>query len=249
MLTDTLTDLGLILLSITLLYLSLLSYARRRKPHWHRSLQERRAVILLMLTLAVVAIRVSKAVLGGHTSELDIALLEFVHQHTSAATVSAFEWVTLTGSSRFLTPLGVILTAALLLARQYREALLLPLSMISAALLVYSIKLVVARERPTLWATDWYWGYSFPSGHTMGTAACATALALCAARLWPAARGCALCLAGLWIGLVAISRLVLGGHWPTDVLVAACLGIVLPILIRLTAGSLWPAAPARPQTS
>ncbi|GAA6131249.1 phosphatase PAP2 family protein [Halopseudomonas sabulinigri] len=236
MLIDTLTDLALMLLSIVLLYLSLFSYARRRQPHWHRSLQERRAVIVLLLTLVVVAIRVSKAVLGGHTSEFDIALLEYIHQHTSTAAVSAFSWITLTGSSRFLTPLGALLCAALLLARQYREALLLPLSMISAALLVYAIKLAVARERPALWATDWYWGYSFPSGHTMGTAACATALALCAAQLWPASRRYALCLAGVWIGLVAASRLVLGVHWPTDVLVAACLGIVLPILIRLTAG-------------
>ncbi|MEH6491445.1 phosphatase PAP2 family protein [Halopseudomonas sp.] len=247
MLIDTLTDLGLILLSIAVLYLSLLSYARRRRPHWHRSLQQRRATVLLVLTLAVVAIRVSKAVLGGHTSELDIALLEFIHQHASPATVSGFGWITLTGSSRFLTPLGALLTAALLLARQYREALLLPLSMISAALLVYILKLAVARERPALWATDWYWGYSFPSGHTMGTAACATALALCAAQLWPARRRYALSLASLWIGLVATSRLVLGVHWPTDVLVAACLGIVLPILIRLTAGSIWPVAPARTQ--
>ncbi len=241
MLIDTLTDLGLMLLSITLLYLSLLSYARRRQPHWHRSLQELRAVIVLVLTLVIVAIRVSKAVLGGHTSELDIALLEFVHQHSSTAAINAFEWITLTGSSRFLTPFGVILTTALLLARQYREALLLPLSMISAALLVYTIKLTVARERPALWDTDWYWGYSFPSGHTMGAAACATALALCAAQLWPASRRYALCLAGLWISLVAASRLVLGVHWPTDVLVAACLGVVLPILIRLTAGIVSPA--------
>lgn len=245
MLIDTLTDLTVMLLSITLLYLSLLSYARRRRPDWHSHIQERRAVILLVLTLLVIAIKVSKEVLGGHTSELDIAILEYIHQHASPATVTFFQWLTLTGSSRFLTPFGAVLTAALLLARHYREALLLSGSMIGGALLVYSLKLLIARDRPALWETDWYWGYSFPSGHTMGTAACATALALCAAQLWPACRRPAIMLAGLWIVLMAASRLVLGVHWPTDVLVAACLGIVLPILLRVALAAVPKRQPER----
>lgn len=237
---DTLIDLSVMLLSVALIYLSLLSYARRRRPNWHSNLQERRAVILLVLTLLVIAIKVSKEVLGGHTSEMDIAILEYIHQHASPATVSFFQWLTLSGSSKFLTPLGVVLTAVLLLARHYREALLLSASMISGALLVYGLKLAIARDRPALWETDWYWGYSFPSGHTMGTAACATAVALCAAQLWPAMRRPAVLLAGLWIVLVAGSRLVLGVHWPTDVLVAACLGIVLPILLRVALAAVPP---------
>jgi len=246
---DTLIDLGVMLLCVALIYLSLLSYARRRRPTWHSKLQERRAAILLVLTLMVIALKVSQEVLGGRTSEMDIAILEFIHQHASPATVSFFQWITLSGSSKFLTTLGVVITAALLVARHYREALLLAVSMLSGALLVYSLKLAIARDRPALWETDWYWGYSFPSGHTMGTAACATALALCAGQLWPATRRPALYLAALWIGLVAASRLVLGVHWPTDVLVAACLGIVLPILIRMSAGILKPAPAGSAKTS
>lgn len=241
MLTDSLIDFGGVLLSIALLYFSLLSYARWRRPHWHTRLQERRAVTLLLLSLSVIAIQVSQEVLGGETSELDIAILEFLHQHASATTVTFFQWVTLAGSSHFLTPLGAVLTAVLLVARHRREALLLATSMISSGLLIYLIKMAVARERPALWDTAWYWGYSFPSGHTMGTAACATALALCATSFWPAARLPAIILAGLWIALVALSRLVLGVHWPTDVLVAACLGTVVPILLQLTFNAIRPA--------
>ena len=81
--------------------------------------------------------------------------------------------------------------------------------------------------------TQWYWGSSFPSGHTLTTAAFSTAAALCVARIWPWAGTLAMALAVLWTGLVAVSRLVLGVHWPSDVLAAMCLGAFIPLLISV----------------
>ena len=64
-------------------------------------------------------------------------------------------------------------------------------------------------------------------------AAFSIAAALCISRLWPKTRGFALSIAILWICLVAFSRLVLGVHWPTDVLAAACIGVSLPLAMSV----------------
>ena len=95
------------------------------------------------------------------------------------------------------------------------------------------IKMVVNRTRPELWSTTWYWGSSFPSGHTLSTAAFATALTLIATRIWPQSVRVALPLAVLWISLMGLSRMVLGVHWPTDVLAAVCVGVFIPLAIRV----------------
>jgi undecaprenyl-diphosphatase len=117
--------------------------------------------------------------------------------------------------------------------RRRFEALLLATSVISAATVVYVVKMVVGRVRPALWETEWYWGSSFPSGHTLVVAAFAIAAALCISRIWPGARKFALWTAISWICLVAFSRLVLGVHWPTDVLAAACIGASLPLAMSV----------------
>ena len=61
----------------------------------------------------------------------------------------------------------------------------------------------------------------------------ATAAVHCIGRIRPAARNFALWIALLWIFLVGLSRLVIGVHWPTDVLAAVCIGAFLPLAMSL----------------
>lgn len=200
--------------------------ARRGTAPWTRQ----HLSVLGLLTLAVVGTKVIEDVLAKESGPVDEALLWFVREHVPAALRGFFEIVTRSGSAAFLAPVALAAVAALLWARRRAEAWLLGSSAVAAALLGWAVKALVGRARPALWETSWYWGSSFPSGHTLNTAAVATAAALCIARIWPGAGRPAMALAVAWTALVALSRLVLGVHWPSDVLAAACLGGFMPLL-------------------
>lgn len=215
------------------LYLAFGAYVRRKRHVWAAPLEKRRFAILLGLVLAVSAIKVGQEAVGGDSGPVDRAFLLFVHSHIPGSLTRFFGLVTVTGSARVLLPLTAAGTIGLLCCGRRREALLLAGSVAGGEFLVYLVKTVVGRTRPQLWETSLYWGSSFPSGHTLVTAAFATAAVLCIGRIRPAARGFALPVALVWIILVALSRLVLGVHWPTDVLAAACIGAFLPLALSL----------------
>lgn len=215
------------------LYAVLRAYVRMRQPAWSMLLERRRLAILSALVFAVLALKITEDVLGGESGPIDKAILVFVHAQFPAALTAVFEAITLSGSAYVLVPVVAVLTIGLLHGKHRDEAFLLAASALTGAGLVYIVKTFVGRARPELWPSEWYSGSSFPSGHTLVVAAVATAAALIAIRLWPPAREWAVSVAFFWTLLVAFSRLVLGVHWPTDVLAAACIGATLPLAISL----------------
>lgn len=187
-------------------------------------------------------------VVAKESGPVDEAILWFIREHVPQALGGLFAAVTLSGSAMVLLPAAGLAALALLATRHRFEALLLGASSITATVVVWGLKAIVGRARPALWEAQWYWGSSFPSGHTLSTAAFSTAAALCIAGVWPRAGTPAMVLAVLWTGLVAISRLVLGVHWPSDVLAAMCLGAFIPLLISV-ATDLWHRDPRNDEAS
>ena len=233
MIFELIEDIAKLTLIVASLYFVFGAYVRHKQPAWSELLEKRRLTIISVLVLAASAVKVSEDVLGGESGPIDKAILLFIHSQVPSTLTGFFEAVTFTGSSKVLLPLAAVAAIALLFARRRFEALLVAASVISGTIVIYVVKVMVGRDRPALWDTEWYWGSSFPSGHTLVVAAFATAAALCVSRIRPAAGKLALSIAMLWVSLVAISRLVLGVHWPTDVLVAACIGAFLPLAMSV----------------
>jgi undecaprenyl-diphosphatase len=196
------------------------------------ALMRRRISVLLTIALIATGMKVFEDVLGHESGLFDAVILRFIHEYIPAERFPFFASVTATGSLHFLFPVAAFTTLLLLLARRWFDAILVAVSPAIAALLVLAIKVAIGRSRPGD-GVGIYAGASFPSGHTVGVAAFATAAAIVAVRFRPESGPLGASFAVAWIALVALSRLVLGAHWPTDVLAAACLGAAIPLLISL----------------
>jgi membrane-associated phospholipid phosphatase len=99
------------------------------------------------------------------------------------------------------------------------------------AIVVFSIKFVVRRQRP-----EGEWGaiyrktdpHSFPSGHSTR----ALMLAVIAVGLGPAWFGFVL---AIWAPLVVLARVAMGVHYLSDVVAGAVLGVVIGFIILKSA--------------
>ncbi len=123
-------------LIVGLLYFALSWLARRRRGEWSESMEGNRMLILLLLALAVTAVKVGEDVLGGESGPVDEATLLFIRDHVPRALEGFFRAVTFTGSWRILFPLVMLLSAAFLAARKHFEALLLTTSAVASALAI-----------------------------------------------------------------------------------------------------------------
>lgn len=133
---------------------------------------------------------------------------------------------TFLGDSSTRIAVSAIVVAALLIRRAWRLALFLAGTAWFGTALSTLIKVIVDRARPALphpFATAG--GASFPSGHAMGSMVLYGALLLVVLQvLHPAARRWAWVLTAVLVAGVGASRVVLGVHYPSDVVGAWILG-------------------------
>ncbi|SPT52424.1 phosphatidylglycerophosphatase B [Actinomyces bovis] len=190
------------------------------------------ALIFLALSLTL---HLAPANIGNFDQELTRTALSWRHPGITPL-VSA---LTTLGSPLGMTLLTCLTSAYLAIRSSWRPAAFTLCTMLGVALLSAGFKLFFARPRPPL--ADLLGSpesnYSFPSGHSLGTAAFATIL-ICLAVLAPlSARykaAAIICSAALALG-VGLSRVYLGYHWPTDVLAGWSLGVTWPCLVLLVA--------------
>jgi len=137
------------------------------------------------------------------------------------------------------TPVPLLLGLLFVARRRRKEGIALLLAVVLSTLLAVGLQFLLRRPRPSavrlvLPTPDFP---SFPSGHAAGVFAIATVVGL----FWPRATIPAL----LGAGLVSLSRIQLGHHYPTDVLGGATMGMATALLLY---GLLYqPAGAGRPR--
>jgi undecaprenyl-diphosphatase len=142
--------------------------------------------------------------------------------------------VTALGSHTLVVLHSVLAFAILLLLRDRRAALQLAAASVGAGLLTLFTKGFIERSRPQVVPrlVD-VSGFSYPSGHSLSAAAMYLTIGFLVARHMTSmrARVLVISLVGFVIGLVAMSRVYLGVHYPSDIASGVSLGAAWAFLL------------------
>jgi undecaprenyl-diphosphatase len=135
-----------------------------------------------------------------------------------------FEFVTDLGAGRPLWIVGTGAVLALALRREYIRSLIWAIGLLGIRPVTVWLKNEFRRVRPPFVISE---DFSFPSGHAFGSAVAYGMLALVVLRVWHGSRWRWVLAGALWAfaGLVALSRPMLGVHYPSDVLAGMSLGL------------------------
>jgi membrane-associated phospholipid phosphatase len=177
----------------------------------------------------------------GPVTSLDTAIDRMASYARVGVFTVLFKLVTLVATPELWAVVGVLGPVVLFLARRRGQALRVCCVMIGSTCVAYVAKFLVDEHRPPrkLWLEP-PGSSSFPSGHT--TAACAVVVSVLILVPYAARRPVAVA-GGVFIVLVAMSRIYLGVHYPPDVaggaLSAASATVFLSGLANLPPGRQW----------
>jgi undecaprenyl-diphosphatase len=198
----------------------------------------------------------------GETQGFDLSVLKALRHQDDLKHAIGPEWlpeamvdITAMGGMTVITLMTLAVIGFLLMRRLYHAMWLVVVASVGGGMLTTFIKLFISRERPPeALRLDVVNSASFPSGHSLVSAVTYLTLAALLTRLVDRTRLKAyiLGIAMLAVGLIGLSRVYLGVHYPTDVLGGWTLGLAWALLCWLVArflqrrGAVEPAATATP---
>jgi undecaprenyl-diphosphatase len=205
------------------------------------------AVAVLALG-ALVFVKLAAEVSDGEPQNIDRALLLTLRDPADPSDPIGSEWVeelgrdaTALGGFVVLTMLTVGVVGHLLLSRKPHAAGFVTGAVLGATALTGALKSMFGRPRPELVPHLAYVeSSSFPSAHSMLSAAVYLTLGALLARLQPnlLLKAYVLLWALLLTVLVGVSRVYIGVHWPTDVLAGWAAGAAWAALCWVVARAL-----------
>jgi undecaprenyl-diphosphatase len=136
--------------------------------------------------------------------------------------------VTALGGLALTVVLGLLAVAIFLLAKDPAAAIHLIITSTGGFYISSWTKAIISRPRPSIIPQLIHAaGFSYPSGHSVTSAAIYLTMAILACRHFKkvSARIMLLILAGIMIALISFSRIYLGVHYPSDTMSGALIGL------------------------
>jgi membrane-associated phospholipid phosphatase len=210
-----------------------------REPHTATGLTIAVCAVLLFVALACAVLH------EGAADALDREALAWLHARSGPTLLRALQLVSALHAPRAIVVVTVLVALALAWRREWADMLTVLVVVFGGATLNHLLKHGLQRARPAFGEpSTGPSDFSFPSGHVANATllyGVVAALLICRFRAGPMKIGIVLG-AALVVAAVALSRLVLGAHYPSDVLAALLVGVAwlalcLTLRERLLAGS------------
>ena len=184
------------------------------------------AGIAFVLVLAVL-------VSSDLTDAFDRSIIDAVRSDLARDVLSPLRLITELGSTVAVTAMAAVAIVVSVAIGPWRHGVAGAFTILLASLLNSLLKITIARDRPELLEPIIVErGFSFPSGHSaLGMVAYGVLAVLISRSRLPARVRVAIVVAlGVLVGLIGISRIWLGVHYPTDVLAGWTAGGVIVLI-------------------
>lgn len=182
-----------------------------------------RFLLGILLPLLIVGL-IAEDVLERQRFVFEQPLMLWVHAHAGPGLTAISLFLHIFGGPVLMGGVFMLIVLGLWFTHRRPQAIFALLGLGSSVTLAFAMKLIFARARPELWPrliTEN--GASFPSGHTTIAAALATFVVLLA---WHSRwRLPVLIVAVIYAFFMGYGRVVLGVHYPTDVLAGWLTGL------------------------
>ncbi|WP_421378895.1 phosphatase PAP2 family protein [Bacillus salacetis] len=201
---------------------------RKRKIDWKQTIFFI-AGLALIVALTAGFIRIVEELNESEIKNFDSAVYSGVSSFTTEGMTEFMKGITFLGGVKWLTILTAVAVILFLVFKKYSLGLYVLFTVALGGGFNWLLKEYFKRQRPAIEALVEQDGYSFPSGHSMGSFIFYGALAFAVFRLydhtWSKVLGAALLI--FLVFLIGLSRVYLGVHYPSD------------ILGGFTAGGVW----------
>lgn len=160
---------------------------------------------------------------------IDREVYEFIYASESFITTALMLGFTQLGEVLSMIVMSLILISILMLYKLKIHTLFILISMMASSVLIPVLKNSFDRERPSMLRLIEISGFSFPSGHAMGSTIFFGSLATIIKNTDLNNKALLMTVCATFILMISSSRVYLGVHYPTDVLAGVVIGLAVVV--------------------
>ena len=160
---------------------------------------------------------------------IDREVYEFIYASESFITTALMLGFTQLGEVLSMIVMSLILISILMLYKLKIHTLFILISMIASSILIPVLKNSFDRERPSMLRLIEISGFSFPSGHAMGSTIFFGSLGTIIKYTDLNNKALLMTVCATFILMISSSRVYLGVHYPTDVLAGVVIGLAVVV--------------------